>query len=74
MNSTARMTTVTLFCILLAWVGSYMSFRWHHGDPSGFVTHTTITYPKNQPMLQQVFEPLAEIDASLTGTRTRVGG
>lgn len=74
MNSTARMTTAILFCFLLAWVGSYVSFRWNHSEPGGFVSHTTVTYPADQPVLIRVFEPLADVDAALTGTQSRVDG
>ncbi len=74
MNSTARMTTVILFCVLIAWVGSYVAFRWNNSTPGGFVTATIITYPAGQPMLIKVFEPLAEIDATLTGTQSRFDG
>ena len=74
MDNVARMTTAILFCFVIAWVGSYVSFRWHHGAPGGFVTQTVVTYPSDQPMLIKVFEPLAQLDASLTGTTSQVEG
>jgi len=69
-----RTFLVVIFGLVLAWTGSYLAYRWNHAEPSGFVLRTTVTYPAGQPVLIQVFEPLAEIDKRLTGTLSRVGG
>lgn len=74
MTRAATMTTAILFCFVLAWVGSYISFRWLNSEPGGFVTQTVVTYPADQPVLFKVFEPLADLDASLTGTTWQVEG
>ena len=74
MDQVARMTMVVIVGFVIAWVGSYVAFRWNHASPGGFVGKTTVIYPASRPELQRIYAPLADLDRYLTGTQPQIPG
>ncbi|MEL6422836.1 MAG: hypothetical protein AAFQ42_10370 [Pseudomonadota bacterium] len=69
MTACAKMTSVVLFCMLLAWVGSYVSYRALNTTVDETGTRS-LAFPQSMPVLADVFAPLADVDRHLTGVIT----
>ena len=66
-----RTLLMLVFGFVLAWAGSYLAYRWTHGEPGGLVLKTRIVLPSDRPLLVRFYRPLMTVDARLTGSVIR---
>lgn len=67
MTTVDRMVSALLLSILIAWIGSYIAFRYTATQPG----QTVGVHGEYTRLLADIYAPLADVDEAMTGERLR---